>query len=98
MNWKRTEKGQFNHSRFVRTSIYDEITNEEAEEIWNRETPDQVLEIRLNVKYVRGTAKQVYDFINAHEELIRFTSLGKGRVVMKKVMMVIKEADDVERK
>ena len=54
--------------------------------------------IRLNGKYVWETAKRVCDFINAHEDLIRITTFGEYRVVMKKVMMVIKEAHNVEGK
>ena len=38
------------------------------------------------------------DFINAHEEIISITTLGEYRVVMKKVMKVIKEARNDERK
>ena len=38
------------------------------------------------------------DFINAHEDIITITTLGEYRDVMKKVMKVIKEAHNVERK
>ena len=38
------------------------------------------------------------DFINAHEDLIRITSFGEFRVVMKKVTRIMKEAHNVERK
>ena len=42
--------------------------------------------------------KRVCDFINAHEDLITITSFGEYREVMRKVMKVIKEAHNVERK
>ena len=38
------------------------------------------------------------DFIKAHEDLTTITTFGEYRDVMKKVMMVIKEAHNVERK
>ena len=38
------------------------------------------------------------DFINTHEDLISITTFGENRVVMKKVMRVIKEAHNVEKK
>ena len=38
------------------------------------------------------------DYINTHEDLIQITTFSEYRVVMKKVMMVIKEAHNVERK
>ena len=38
------------------------------------------------------------DFINAHEDSITITTFGEYRDVMKKVMSVIKEANNVERK
>ena len=78
--------------------IYDEITEEEIEEIWKREVPDSGEEIRLNGKYVWETAKKVCHFINAHDDLIRITSFGEYREVMRKVMRVIKEAHNTQRK
>ena len=36
--------------------------------------------------------------INAHEEIIHITTFGEYKVVMKKVMSVIKEAHNMERK
>ena len=42
--------------------------------------------------------KRVCDFINAHDDLIHITSFGEYRVVMLKVMRVIKEAHNAERK
>ena len=78
--------------------VYDEITENEIEEIWNREAPDHEEPIRLNGKFVWETAKRVCDFINAHEGLIRITTFGEYRVVMLKVMKVIREANLVERK
>ena len=38
------------------------------------------------------------DFVNAHEELVHISTLGEYRVMMKKVMRVIKEANNTERK
>ena len=38
------------------------------------------------------------NYINAHEDLITITTFGEYRAVMKKVMMVIKEAHNTERK
>ena len=81
-----------------RNKVFDEITEEEIEEIWKRETPGEGEPIRLNGKYVWETAKRVCDYINAHEDLICITTFEEYRVVMLKVMMVIKEADNVERK
>ena len=62
-----------------------------------REGPDEEA-IRLNGKYVWETAKRVCDFINTHEDLITITTFGEYREVMKKVMRVIKEDHNVERK
>ena len=62
------------------------------------ETPDPGEDIRLNGKYVWETAKKVCNFINAHEELIHITSFGEYRDVMRKVMRVIKEAHETQRK
>ena len=76
--------------------VYDVIAEDEIEEIWKRKNPDEE-PIRLNGKYVWETAKRVCDFINAHEEIITITSFREYRVVMKKVMMVIKEAHNTER-
>ena len=80
-----------------RNKVYDEITEREIEEIWRREDPSDDEPIRLNGKYVWGTAKRVCDFINAHENLINITSFGEYRVVMKKVTNVIKEAHNADR-
>ena len=38
------------------------------------------------------------DFINAHEDLIHITTFGEYRDVMRRVMKVIKEAHNVEKK
>ena len=70
--------------------VFDEITEEEIEDILNREGPDEE-PIRLNGKYVWETAKKVCGFINAHEDLIHITTFGEYKEVMKKVMRVIKE-------
>ena len=53
-----------------RNKVYDEITEKEFEEIWQREDQEENEPIRLNGKYVWETAKRVCDFINAHEERI----------------------------
>ena len=78
--------------------VYDEITENEIEDIWNREAPDHEEPIRLNGKFVWETAKRVCDFINAREGLIRITTFGEYRTVLMKVMMVIRETNLVERK
>ena len=57
--------------------VIDEITENEIEEIWNREAPDQEEPFRFNGNCVRETAKRVCDFINAHEELIQITTIGE---------------------
>ena len=78
--------------------VYDEITEEIIGEIWNRETPDDDETIRLNGKYVWETAKRVCQYINTYTELISITSFSEYRTVMRKVMKVIKEAHNLERK
>ena len=83
---------------YKRNKVYDEITDDEIAEIWQRETPDVNETIRLNGKYVWETAKRVCDFINAHDDLITITSFAEYKVAMKKVTKVIKEAHLVERK
>ena len=82
----------------MKNKVFDEITDDEIAEIWRREGPEEDEPIRLNGKYVWETAKRVCNFINAHEDFIKITTFGEYRVVMKKVMMVIKEAHNVERK
>ena len=59
--------------------VFDEITEKEIEEIWNREDPDDDENIRLNGKYVWEAAKRVCDFVNTHEDLITITSFGEYR-------------------
>ena len=81
-----------------RNIVYDEITEEEIEEIWNRKDSDDDEPIRLNGKHVWETAKRVCDFITAHEDLIHITTFGEFRVVMRKMMRVIREAHNIERK
>ena len=54
--------------------------------------------IRLNGKYVWETEKRVCDFISSHDELIHITTFGEYRNVIRKVMGVIKEAHNTERK
>ena len=81
-----------------RNRVYDEITQDEIEEIWKRQDLDIEGSVRLNGKYVWATAKRVCDFINRRDDLIRITTFGEYRKVMMKVMSVIKEAHNVERK
>ena len=54
--------------------------------------------IRLNGKFVWETAKRVCNHINAHEDIIRISSFGEYRDVMKKVMRVFKESYNVEKR
>ena len=70
--------------------VFDEITEEEIEEIQKRDQDDNDEAIRLNGKYVWETAKRVCDFISSHEELIHITTFREYRNVMRKVMGVIK--------
>ena len=70
----------------------------EIEELWTREDPEEGEAIGLNGKCVWETAKRVCDFIAAHVDLIAITSFGEYRKVMLKVMKVIREARNVERK
>ena len=81
-----------------RNKVYDEITDNEIEEIWERKTQDDGEAVRLNGKYVWETAKRVCDFINAHEDIITITTFGEYRDVMRKVTNVIREANNVERR
>ena len=60
--------------------------------------PHESEDIRLNGKYVWETAKRVCNFINAREGLIGIKSFGEYREVMRKVVKVIKEANNVEKK
>ena len=81
-----------------RNKVYDETPDREIEEIWIRDGPDDNEQVRLNGKFVWETAKRVCNFINAHDDLIRITTFGEYKVVMKKVMNEIKEDDNVEQK
>ena len=78
--------------------VFDEITEDEIEEIWNREGSNDDEPVRLNGKNVWEIARRVCDFINAHDDFIHITSFREYRVVMLKVMRVIKEAHNAERK
>ena len=78
--------------------MYDKITDDEIREIWIMETPADGESIRLSWKYVLETAKRVCNFINSHEELVHITSFREYKEVTMKVMRVIKEAVNVERK
>ena len=53
--------------------VFDEIREDEIEEIWNREDGGDE-HIRLNGKYVWETAKRVCDYINAHEDMIQIAT------------------------
>ena len=81
-----------------RNKVYDQITEDEIGEIWKNECPDDDEGIRLNGKMVWETAKRVCDFINAHEDMISITTFCEYRDVMRRVMKVIKEAHNVEKK
>ena len=95
MVWNGSEK-EVSQSCEV-NKVYDEITEKEIK-IWTRDDPDEDEPIRLDGKYVWETAKRVCDFIDTDEDLIHITTFGEYRRVMLKVMEVIKEAENVERK
>ena len=78
--------------------VFDKITEDEIRDIWMMETPDDGEQFRLNGKYVWETAKRVCDFINSREDLIHISSFREYKEVMMKVMRVIKEAVNVEKK
>ena len=59
--------------------MYDQITEDENEEIWKRETPDDNEAGRLDGKSVLATAKRVCDFINKPKDLIEISSFGERR-------------------
>ena len=80
-----------------RNKVYEEITENEIEEIWRSETKDDGEAIRLNGKYVWETAKRVCEYIKAHKDIILITTFGEYRDVMRKVTNVIGEAHIVER-
>ena len=69
MVWSGDEKAILEWCR--RNKVYDEITDEEIEEIWQREDQDPEEPIRLNGKYVLETAKKSVRF---HQR-----TLGLGR-------------------
>ena len=64
-----------------KNKVYDEISDEEIEEIWKREDSDEE-PIRLNGIFVWETAKRVCNYINAHEDIIRISSFDEYRDVM----------------
>ena len=66
----------------ARNKVFDEITEEEIEEIWRREPPDEGEPIRLNGKYVWETAKRVCNYINAHEDTVKITTFEEYLQVM----------------
>ena len=78
--------------------VYDEITENEIEEIWRKGDDPDDEPIRLNGNYVWETAKRVCEYINADEDLIHITTFGENKEVMRKVSRVIKEAHIVERR
>ena len=90
MVWNGSEKeiGEW----CTRNKVFDEITEEEIEEIWKRDQGENDEAIRLNGKYVWEITKRVCDFIASHDDLIHITTFGEYRNVMKKVMSNIKEA------
>ena len=92
-NWNKKEIRQWCKNN----KDFDETTDE-IREIWRREPPDEDEPVRLNWKRVWDVARHVCDFINGHEDLILITTFSEYRVVMKKVMVLIKEAHNVERK
>ena len=96
MVWSRLDEGIEKWCN--ENKVFDEITEEEIEEIWRRDQDDNQEVIRLNGKYAWETAKRVCHFISSHEELIHITTFGEYRNVMRKVMSVIKEAHNTERK
>ena len=96
MVWSRKEKEIVEWR--LKNKVYDEITEVEIDEIWKKEDPSEEEPVRLNGKYVWETAKRVRDFINAHEDLIQIATFAEYKKAMKKVMSVIKEAHNVERK
>ena len=59
-----------------RNKVYDEITEEEIEEMWKADIQDAGEDIRLNGKYVCETVKRVCDFIRAHDDFINIASFG----------------------
>ena len=81
-----------------RNKVYDEITDGEIDDNWNRETRDREEAVILNGKVVWETAKRVCDFINAHEDLIHISTFGEYRTVMLKEMKVNREANLDETK
>ena len=62
-----------------RNKVYDEITEAEIGEIWQREDPAEDDTVRPNGRYIWETAKRVCDFINSHEDLISIASFGEYR-------------------
>ena len=58
--------------------VYDEITDDEIQEIWNKEEPEDGEPVRLNGKCVWAAAKRVCDFINAHEDIIKIETFVEG--------------------
>ena len=95
MVWRGMEKEIVEWCKM--NKAYDKITEDEIQEIWNREDSDGE-QVRLNGKYVWETAKRVCNFINSREDLIHITSFREYKEVMVKVMRVIKEAVNVEKK
>ena len=81
-----------------RNKVFDDITETEIEEIWKNGGPHEDEDIRLDGKYVWETAKRVCNYINTYEEIVRITTFGEYREVMRKVVKVIKEASTVEKK
>ena len=69
MMWSGNEKEIA--ARCKKNKVYDEIREEEIEEIWKGEVSEDDERVRLNGKYVWETAKRECDFINADEDMSR---------------------------
>ena len=78
--------------------VYDEITEDVIEDVWKRKVSDDGEPVGLDGKYIWETATRVCDFTNTRQDLIGMTSFGEYRRVMLKVMKVIKEAHNTEKK
>ena len=78
--------------------VYDEIDDDEIDEIWKQDRRDDEEQVRLHGKCVLETAKRVCDFINTRDDIINITTFREYREVMLKVMKVIREAHNVEKK
>ena len=62
-----------------RNKVFDEITEEEIQELWNQERPDKETTVRLNGKYVWEAAKRECDFIYTHDDFIQIATIVEYR-------------------